>query len=334
MVEAIRRQAGELLFYSNAVYSPVRARAAEALTSLAPEPLNRVFWCNSGTEANETALKLARATTGRSRVVAFSGGFHGRTLGALAATYGDKYHAPYRAILPQTTWLPFGWQGAVRDEVQKGDVAAVILEPMQSMAGITEADPAFYQRAPRDLRRDRDRPHLRRGADGRRADGRVSRTATTWASTPDLITLAKSLGAGVPVGAVLVSGGDRGGRSSRATRARRSAAGCSLWRPSRRRCDQLGERRPDGPRPDRHLRPSRGRSDRQGLDAVDRRCGDAGVFIGVDAGDRPAGPVRDALRTTAVGDHDGVIVGTANEPNTIRLMPPLTIDRRRHRCVP
>ncbi|MGB3544514.1 aminotransferase class III-fold pyridoxal phosphate-dependent enzyme, partial [Rubrivirga sp.] len=89
VVDAIRKQSGEMLFYSNAVYSPVRADASKALVDLAPDGLSRVFWCNSGTEANEAALKLARAFTGRSRVVAFAGGFHGRTLGALAATYGD-----------------------------------------------------------------------------------------------------------------------------------------------------------------------------------------------------------------------------------------------------
>ena len=145
VVEAIRQQAGELLFYSNAVYSPVRAEAAQALVELAPDGLGRVFWCNSGTEANEAALKLARAFTGRSRVVAFSEGFHGRTLGALATTYGDKYHAPYRAVLPETTWVPFGWEGAVEEALAGEDVAAVIVEPMQSMAGVTEAAPRFYR---------------------------------------------------------------------------------------------------------------------------------------------------------------------------------------------
>src|SRR5690606_18526513 len=84
VVEAVRRQAGELLFYSNAMYSPVRAEVAQKLAALAPEPLRRVFFCNSGTEANETALKLARAFTRRGGIVAMEGGFHGRTLGSLA----------------------------------------------------------------------------------------------------------------------------------------------------------------------------------------------------------------------------------------------------------
>ncbi|MEM8601043.1 MAG: aminotransferase class III-fold pyridoxal phosphate-dependent enzyme, partial [Bacteroidota bacterium] len=84
VTEAIRQQAETLLFYSNAVYSPIRAEAAEKLVALAPDGLGRVFFCNSGTEANEAALKLARAFTGKQHVIATKGGFHGRTLGSLA----------------------------------------------------------------------------------------------------------------------------------------------------------------------------------------------------------------------------------------------------------
>ena len=124
VVEAIRRQAGELLFYSNAMYSPVRACAADALARLAPPGLGRVFWCNSGTEANETALKLARTHTGRTAVVAMEGGFHGRTLGSLAVTAGAGYRAPYAGILPTTRWVPFGDADALAAALAPGDVAA------------------------------------------------------------------------------------------------------------------------------------------------------------------------------------------------------------------
>ena len=234
VVDAIRRQAGELLFYSNAVYSPARATASQALSRLAPDGVGTVFWCNSGTEANETALKLARATTGRDRVVAFRGGFHGRTLGSLAVTDGDKYHAPYRSALSPTEWVPFGWEGAVDQALAARDVAALILEPMQSMAGITEAPPRFY-RAIRDIC---DRTGTALVFD--EVQTGVGRTgAFTYGEhvgvTPDLITLAKSLGAGVPVGAVLVVGRHRGGPSGQEIRGRRSAAGCWRWRPWRRR---------------------------------------------------------------------------------------------------
>jgi acetylornithine/N-succinyldiaminopimelate aminotransferase len=79
VVEAIRAQAGELLFYSNLVYSEVRARAAEKLVACAPAPVTKAFFCNSGTEANENAMRMARMTTGREGIITFTGSFHGRT---------------------------------------------------------------------------------------------------------------------------------------------------------------------------------------------------------------------------------------------------------------
>src|SRR5690606_5000464 len=84
VVAAIQAQAADLIFYSNVVYSPVRARAAALLAKLAPAGLGHAFFCNSGTEANETALKLARKFTGKPGVIATVEGFHGRTLGSLA----------------------------------------------------------------------------------------------------------------------------------------------------------------------------------------------------------------------------------------------------------
>ena len=311
VVEAIRAQAGELLFYSNAVYSPVRAEAAQALVDLAPESLNRVFWCNSGTEANEAALKLARAVTGRSRVVAFSEGFHGRTLGALAATHGDKYHAPYRAILPETTWVPFGDAEAVEAALATEDVAALILEPMQSMAGITEAEPDFY----RAIREICDRTGTVLIFD--EVQTGVGRTGTFLYGehvgvTPDLVTLAKSLGAGIPVGAVLVDdaiaatvkAGDQG-----TTFGGGMLAMAAVHATLRQLTDDglmarslaLFDRIADGLRAVDGVTEVRGR----------------GCLIGVQL-DREARPVVGALREV------GVIVGTSGQPQTLRLMPPLT----------
>ncbi len=311
VVDAIRQQAGELLFYSNAVYSPVRAQAAAALAALAPDGLGRVFWCNSGTEANETALKLARATTGRHRVVAFSGGFHGRTLGSLAATWGDGYHAPYRSALPETTWVPFGWEGAVDGALAGHDVAALILEPMQSMAGVTEAPAHFYQA----IREICDQTGTVLIFD--EVQTGVGRTgAFTYGEhvgvTPDLVTLAKSLGAGVPVGAVLVSDaiaatvqpGDQGttfGGGMLAMAAVRAALGQLVDDGLMARAVQVHARLADGLGEISAVAEVRGR----------------GCLMGVSL-DRPAKPAAAALRQR------GVIVGTAGPPDTLRLMPPLT----------
>ena len=311
VVRAIRQQAGRLLFYSNAVYSPVRARAAAALAALAPAGLGRVFWCNSGTEANETALKLARATTGRDRVVAFRGGFHGRTLGSLAVTDGDAYHAPYRSALPETTWVPFGWEGAVEQALAGRDVAALILEPMQSMAGVAEAPARFYQA----VRAVCDRTGTVLVFD--EVQTGVGRTGRfTYGEhvgvTPDLISLAKSLGAGVPVGAVLVSEaiaasvrpGDQGttfGGGMLAMAAVEAALAQLVDDGLMGRATQIWDRLAIGLRQTTGVAEVRGR----------------GCLVGVSL-DRPAKPVAHALRQS------GVLVGTAGRPDTLRLMPPLT----------
>src|SRR5438034_505964 len=91
VVKAIRDQTEKLLFYSNLVYSETRARAAEKLVSVAPDSLTKAFFCNSGTEANENAMRMARFATGRENVITFGGGFHGRTATAISATVLGKY---------------------------------------------------------------------------------------------------------------------------------------------------------------------------------------------------------------------------------------------------
>jgi acetylornithine aminotransferase/acetylornithine/N-succinyldiaminopimelate aminotransferase len=310
VVEAIRRQAGELLFYSNAMYSPVRAEAAQKLAALAPDGLGRVFFCNSGTEANETALKLARAFTGRPGIVAMTGGFHGRTLGSLATTWGDHYHAPYRSALPATRFVPFGDADAAEAALASSDVAAVILEPIQSMAGIVEAEPAYY-RALRDL------------CDARgtllifdEVQTGVGRTGQfTYGAhvgvTPDLITLAKSLGAGVPVGATLVheriaetvQTGDQGTTFGGGMLAAAAVAAT---------LDTLVD---DDLMPRAEALFARFREALGGVDGVVDVRGRGGL-IGVEL-DRPAKPVVAALRGR------GILVGSSNEQHILRLMPPL-----------
>src|SRR5438045_148159 len=91
VVKAIREQTEKLLFYSNLVYSEARARAAQKLVSIAPSSLTKAFFCNSGTEANENAMRMARMATGRENIITFSGGFHGRTADAISATFLGKY---------------------------------------------------------------------------------------------------------------------------------------------------------------------------------------------------------------------------------------------------
>ena len=200
VVAAVREQAGRLLFYSNAVYNDARARAAKALVGAAPEGVTQVFFCNSGAEAVEAALKTARMQTGRPSVVALSEGFHGRTLGALSATGLGRYR-DYGGPVAPASFVPFGDLAAAQRAVG-GDTAAVILEPVPSMGGVRVA-PAEYYRG------------LRRLCDERGAilifdevHTGLGRTGRMWAGDhfgvrPDMHALAKGIASGVPCGAVL-----------------------------------------------------------------------------------------------------------------------------------
>ncbi len=203
VTQALKRQADTMLFYSNVVYSDMRARAASRLARMAPPGLDWIFFCNSGTEAVETALKLARKATGRMRVLSMEGDFHGRTLGSLATTWNPAYREPYRPLLGGTQFVPFGDLDAARHAVDDS-VAAVVLEPIQSIAGMVEADPEYY-RALRELTREQGCmlifDEVQTGV-GRTGTFSVSEQ---YGMRPDIITLAKSLGSGVPVGAVLTA---------------------------------------------------------------------------------------------------------------------------------
>ena len=146
VVQAIEKQAGKLIFYSNAVYSGIRAEAAFRLVDVSGEGLEKVFFCNSGSEANESALKISRKMTGRQTVIAMENGFHGRTLGSLAATWNPAYRKPYAASLADTVFVPFNDTTAIRLAFQTTpDIAAVILEPIQSMGGVTMIDSDYVQ---------------------------------------------------------------------------------------------------------------------------------------------------------------------------------------------
>ena len=131
VVKAIKEQSDKLLFYSNLVYSEARARAAEKLVSVAPDALTKAFFCNSGTEANENAMRMARMATGRANIITFSGGFHGRTADAISATFLGKYRDIGKPNVPGHLKAEFGDVESVR-ALADDSVAAIMLEPIQS----------------------------------------------------------------------------------------------------------------------------------------------------------------------------------------------------------
>src|SRR3954454_15352757 len=204
VVRAVAEQAEQLLFYSTAVPLPQREALAEKLAELCPDPLGRVFFCNSGAEANENALHLARRLTGRQTIVSVRGGWHGRTAATLACTDGARYEeAARRSRIPLSRKVPFNdiaaWEIAVDIAV-----AAVFVEPVQGFAGARDCSPEFL-RAARRICRERQAvlifDEVQCGA------GRCGAftAAESFGVVPDILTLAKGLASGLPIAAVIAS---------------------------------------------------------------------------------------------------------------------------------
>lgn len=311
VVEAITAQANQLMFYSNLVYSPIRAEAASLVCEMAPPHMAQVYFCNSGTEANETALKIARKATGKTRVISMMGGFHGRTIGSLGVTWGEGYRSGHESVLAPTTFVPFGDVGAAAEAFSIGDdVAAVIVEPIQSMAGIRVADPSYFAA----LRTLCDRSGAMLIFDEIQTG--VGRTGTFSISqqlgvAPDLITLAKSLGSGIPVGAVLASSsaaetvatGDHGSTFGGGMIAMAAVSAT------------LKTLRENGLMANARIVFE---TVREKLSPVVREVRGAGCLIGVET-DCPSAELVPQLREA------GLLVGTSGDPHTIRLMPPINI---------
>jgi len=206
VVKAIQDQAEKVLFYSNLVYSDLRARAAEKLISVAPADLTKAFFCNSGTEANENAMRMTRMATGREKIISFSGSFHGRTADSISATFLGKYRDIGKPNVPGHVMAEFGSLESVK-AVADHETAAIILEPIQSMAGVREAEPRFFS----ELRMLSDDLGIMLIFDevqtgiGRTGNWFFAGSDLADGVVPDIVSLAKSLGSGIPVGACLVN---------------------------------------------------------------------------------------------------------------------------------
>ena len=205
LTAAISAQLGTLGQVSNFFASPPQVALAERLVALAGGgPAARVFFANSGTEANEAAFKMARRT-GRTRMLALEGAFHGRTMGALALTHKPAYREPFEPLPGDVEFLPFGDAAALEAAVGD-DVAALVVEVVQGEAGVRSL-PAGYLAHARRLTEEAGAllvvDEVQTGV------GRTGRwfafqdPALGGGVLPDVVTLAKGLGGGIPVGAVL-----------------------------------------------------------------------------------------------------------------------------------
>lgn len=202
-VAAVKAQLDKIGFYSNSVQNPLQKELAEKLCELSGLNDYYLFLVNSGAEANENALKLASFHTGKDRVVAFHGAFHGRTSGAVAVTDNPKIVAPFNSH-HNVTFVDLNDAEAVERELSKGDVAAVIIEGIQGVGGIKIPNDQFM----RDLRELTKKHGVVLILDEVQSGcGRTGKYfAHQWAGiTPDLITMAKGLANGIPIGGVLIS---------------------------------------------------------------------------------------------------------------------------------
>ncbi len=200
IVQAIHDQAKTLITCTEMFYNDRRAEYVERLTALAGMP--RVFLSNAGTEAVETALKFARFSTGRSGIVAAMRGFHGRTMGSLSATWNKKYHEGFEPLVPGFSHVPYN-DLAKLDEAVTDETAGVILEVVQGEGGVYPATPEFLQGAQKLCRE--------RGAmlildEIQTGFGRTGKMFAFqhYDLQPDLVTVAKSMAGGIPMGATLM----------------------------------------------------------------------------------------------------------------------------------
>jgi acetylornithine/N-succinyldiaminopimelate aminotransferase len=314
VVRAIAGQAERLLFYSSAVPLALREELAAKLASLCPDPLGRVFFCNSGAEANENALHLARKHTSRQRVVSVEGGWHGRTVATLAVTDGARYEdGARRAGMPLSRKVAFDDVAALEAAVDDS-VAALIVEPVQGLAGARDCAPEFLRAA-------------RRICDARGAAlifdevqcgvGRCGAfsAAEAYGVTPDILTFAKGLAAGLPIGAVV---------ATPAVTARLAMG-------------DLGSTFGGGPVVCAAALANIAVIEREGLIENAVRVGDylargarrlgvarvsgRGLLLGLHL-DRPAGEVQRALFARRI------LTGTASDPRVLRLLPPLSFSLR------
>ncbi|RZJ57494.1 MAG: aminotransferase class III-fold pyridoxal phosphate-dependent enzyme [Hymenobacter sp.] len=201
-VQRLTEQLGQLGFYSNSVQIPIQRELATKLGEVSGYPEYALFLCNSGAEANENALKLASFHTGKTRVLAFKGGFHGRTSGAVAATDNPKIVAPFNAG-HAVSFVGYDL-AAVETALQAGDVCAVLIEPIQGVGGIIRPSDDFLRGLAALCQQ---YGALLIADEVQCGYGRSGKFfAHQWAGIqPDIISVAKGMGNGFPIGGILIA---------------------------------------------------------------------------------------------------------------------------------
>lgn len=212
LVDAIKKQAEELIHVSNLYYTEPQAELARELVNITG--MDRVFFCNSGTEAVEAAMKLARVTTKKTDFLAVEHSFHGRTMGALSLTYKDMYRSPFKPLVQEGKFVPFNDAQAISDAITP-NTAAVIVEPIQGEGGINVPSDGYLK-------------EVRKICDENGALLIFDEVQTGFGRTgawfckehfgvePDIMTMAKAIGGGFPMGAIAAREGISFGRGEHA----------------------------------------------------------------------------------------------------------------------
>ncbi|MGA8542606.1 MAG: aspartate aminotransferase family protein [Thermoplasmata archaeon] len=203
VAEAVAQQARTLLFLGSGYANPVRTRFLERLLGLLPSSFGSVFLSNSGTEAVEAGIKIARGATGRPKVVAAMRGFHGRTMGSLSATWRRELREPFEPLVPGFQHVPFNDVAALEAAVDD-TTGLILLEPVQGEGGVHVASEEFLRAA----RAAADRHGALLAFD--EVQTGIARTGRLfaferWGVVPDVLLLAKSLAGGVPIGATVTT---------------------------------------------------------------------------------------------------------------------------------
>ena len=203
VIEAIDRQSRQLISCSMTFYNDTRARFLEKLLSITPKNLKRAFLCNSGTEAIEAAIKFVRFTTKKKEFITAMRGFHGRTMGAMSATFNPEYRKDFEPIVPGFKYVPFNNFEKLKDAVSD-DTAAILLEVVQGEGGIHVGSADYFMR----VRQLCDERNILLILD--EVQSGFCRTGRMFACNhfdlePDILCLAKAIAGGVPMGAVVCS---------------------------------------------------------------------------------------------------------------------------------
>jgi acetylornithine/LysW-gamma-L-lysine aminotransferase len=201
VVEAVQRQAEKLLSCHGTFYNEARSEFLEKLISIAPKGLDKAFLSNSGTESVEFALKLARRSTGKPGIISMMGGFHGKTMGSLSATWNKKYREPFMPLIPGFKHVPYGNLERLIESIDE-EVGTVLVEPIQGESGIN-VPPEGYLKGVKEVCEDKGilliLDEIQTG---------LGRTGTWFACqkegvTPNIMCLSKAVASGLPMGVTL-----------------------------------------------------------------------------------------------------------------------------------